>query len=216
MPQVGSSNLSTSSSPMSEISLGSGELTASSLKHAIIQRFGPLTLDDSVSAYRRGIEPWFPIISIPMLQRSRLSPTWEEISLDVALLCLSVILLTTSPPLAPENGSGPREFKSLYCHVKNSISSTEVLGLNSFQIVQSRILVTLYEVAHGLYPAAYISIGATINAADALVVHPGAGAQSSHATEDEAAREDSVLIWCGILVLDRYGFLNLTAQLIQF
>ncbi|EXJ82580.1 hypothetical protein A1O3_06393 [Capronia epimyces CBS 606.96] len=177
--------------------------------------YGLLTLKDSLSAYCREIEPWFHVISIPRLQ-SQLPQTWEEVSVDVVLLCLSIALLTTPPPSPSSpvaengdgNGNGPWGFQTLYCQVKNWISSTEALGLNSCQLVQARILVTLYEVAHGLYPAAYISIGATVNAADALTVHPGAGAaaQYPHApgTDDETKREDGVLIWGGILILDRY------------
>ncbi|KAK9328270.1 hypothetical protein V1520DRAFT_328417 [Lipomyces starkeyi] len=198
-----SSGPTPSPSPRPEIFLGSVAFTPSHLKDAIIQKFGPITPEDTFSAYCRAIEPWFPIISIPRL-RSRLPLAWDEVSLDIALLCLSIILLTTTPRSSPENDNDRSEFKSLYCHTKNWISSTETLGLNSFQIVQSRILVTLFEVAHGLYPAAYISIGATTRAADALAVHPGADASSSHTTDDETKRQDSILTWCGILILDRY------------
>lgn len=93
--------------------------------------------------------------------------------------------------------------------MKTWVSTTEGLGLNSPVLVQSRILVTLYEVAHGMYPAAYISIGATVRAADALVFHPESGdrsqSQSPEAAADVINQEDSVLIWCGILILDRYA-----------
>jgi hypothetical protein len=181
--------------------------TANSLKDAIIQRFGYLTLEDTLPLYRRAIAPWYPVISIPRLQ-SQIPQSWEQASLDVALLCLSIVLLTTPPTSSPESGDSLWEFKSLYCHMKTWISSTEALGLNSFQIVQARILVTLYEVAHGLYPAAYISVGATANAADALIIHSRAGAQPLRAADDETKREDSVLIWCAILILDRYGLFD--------
>ena len=176
--------------------------TPSLLKNAIIQKLGPLTPEDTLSAYCRAIEPWFPIVSTSRL-RSRLPLTWDEAPLDVALLCLSIILLTTTPPSAPEDENDPSEFKSLYLYTKSSMISTEGLGINSFLIVQSRILVTLFEVAHGYYPAAYISIGATVRAVDALEIHPGADAAPSHFLDDEAKREETVLTWCGILVLDR-------------
>ncbi|KAI0123778.1 hypothetical protein BJ170DRAFT_687030 [Xylariales sp. AK1849] len=84
------------------------------------------------------------------------------------------------------------------------MASAEGLGINSLLIVQSRILVTLFEVAHGFYPAAYISIGATVRAAEALEVHPGADTSPSHSVDDGARREEEVMTWCGILILDRY------------
>ena len=199
---MSSSGPTPSPSPGPEIFLCSGASTPSHLKNAIIQKLGPLTLEDTLSAYCRAIEPWFPIVSISRL-RSRLPLTWDEAPLDVALLCLSILLLTTTPPSSPGDESDPSEFKSLYLHTKCSLISTEGLGINSFLIVQSRILVTLFEVAHGYYPAAYISIGAAVRAADALEIHPKADASPSHSLDDGAKREETGLTWCGILLLDR-------------
>jgi hypothetical protein len=116
---------------------------------------------------------------------------------------LSITLLTTTPPSSPDDDNDHSEFKSLYLYTKSSMTSTEGLGINSFLIVQSRILVTLFEVMHGFYPAAYISIGATVRAADALEIHPGADDSPSHSLDDGAAREETGLTWCGILILDR-------------
>ncbi|KAH8663395.1 hypothetical protein BGZ60DRAFT_411213 [Tricladium varicosporioides] len=201
--QVSSSGLTPSPSPKPELFLGSGVFTTSHLKDSIIQKLGVLTPEDTLSAYSRAIEPWFPVISITKLW-SRLPLTWDEAPLDVALLCLSIQLLTTTPPPSPENENDPSEFKSLYLCTKSSITSTEGLGINSLLIVQSRILVTLFEVAHGFYPAAYISIGATVRAADSLEIHPGADVSPPQSLDDGAEREETVLTWCNILILDRY------------
>ncbi|KAH6669808.1 hypothetical protein B0J14DRAFT_671429, partial [Halenospora varia] len=203
LPRVSSSGPTPSPSPRPVIFLSSGAFTPSHLKNAIIQKLRPFTPEDTLSAYCRAIEPWFPVVSIPRL-RSRLPLTWDEAPLDVVLLCLSIMLLTTTPPSSLEDDNDPSEFKSLYLYTKSSIASTEGLGINSFLIVQSRILVTLFEVAHGFYPAAYISIGATVRAADALEIHPGADASPSHSLDDGAKREETVLTWCRILILDRY------------
>lgn len=62
---------------------------------------------------------------------------------------------------------------------------------------------TLFEVAHGFYPAAYISLGATVRAADALEVHPVIDISPLHHSNDETKRIETVLTWCGILILDR-------------
>jgi len=202
LPRVSSWGPTPSPSPRPEILLGSVPFTPSHFKDAIIQKLRPLTPEDTFSAYCRAIEPWFPIVSISRL-RSRLSLTWDEAPLDVAILCLSIVLLTTTPPSSPEDENDPSEFKSLYLYTKSSMTSTEGLGINSFLIVQSRILVTLFEVAHGFYPAAYISIGATVRAAEALEVHPGAYVSPSRSFDDGAKREEKVTTWCGILILDR-------------
>lgn len=199
-------------SPSSGIDLTQSPCTSSSLKEVIVQKFGPRLMGQSLAAYRREVEPWFPIISLPRFQ-DQLMQASEELPLEVLVLCISITLLTTPPPPFLENDSGLGEFKSLYFQVKGLISSTEALGLNSFHILQSRILVTLYEVAHGLYPAAYMSLGAAISAADAFTCHPGMELQFPNITDNEIKREERVFIWCGILVLDRYALLSLDLYL---
>jgi Fungal Zn(2)-Cys(6) binuclear cluster domain len=202
VPLVSSSGPIPSPSPRPEIFLGSGPSTQSHLKDAIIQKLGPLTLEDILSAYDKAIEPWFPIISISRL-RSRLSLTPDGAPLDVVLLCLTILLLTTTPHPSLEGGSDPSEFKLLYLYTKSCITSTEGLGVNSFLIVQSRILVTLFEIAHGFYPAAFISIGATVRAADALEIHPGENRSTSNPLDGEAKRQETIRTWFGILIIDR-------------
>ena len=91
----------------------------------------------------------------------------------------------------------------MYLYIKSNLASIEGLGVNSFLTVQSRILVTLFEVGHGFYPAAYISIGAIIRAADALEIRPCVDASPSASQNEEEQREETTLIWCGILILDR-------------
>lgn len=67
--------------------------------------------------------------------------------------------------------------------------------------MQSRLLVTLFEVAHGLYPAAYISIGATVRAADALIVLGEDLRWTASASEHHT--EERVMAWTGMVILDR-------------
>lgn len=130
--------------------------------------------------------------------------TWGEASLDVSLVCLSIVLLSTSPTTSIEDDNHPSDFRCLYLFLKSSIASAEGLGVNSFSIVQSRILVTLFEVAHGFHSTAYISIGATIRAADALEMQPGAISLISNSLDEGTDRGEATLAWCGILILDRY------------
>lgn len=85
----------------------------------------------------------------------------------------------------------------------------EGLGVNSLELLQTRTLVTLFEVTHGFYPAAHISMGSVVRAADALVVHPATINLLSNYPSDKARQEESILTWCGITTLDRYALLSL-------
>jgi hypothetical protein len=193
-PRTSSLAPTPSPSPGPDVFLSSRAFTTGHLKEAVIEKLAPFTPDDIFSSYCQEIVPWFPVVSISTL-RNQLPLTWDKAPLDVALLCLSIILFTITPPSSPEDDNNPSDFKLLYFHSKSHITSAEGFGLNSFLLVQSRILVTLFEIAHGFYPAAYISIGATVRSADALEVHIG--------PDKKPTREETALIWCGIFVLDR-------------
>jgi hypothetical protein len=175
-------------------------MTPKTLKNAVIQKLEPFTPGSAVSAYRQAVEPWFPVISE---LGSRVSATWDETILDVALLCLSILLFTTRPSSTARKDDITSGLETLYLQTKSSLAFAEGLGLNSVPIVQSRILLTLFEVSHGFYPTAYISIGATLRAADALEVHPIEDAVQPYCSAEAVTYEETVLIWCGVLVLDR-------------
>ncbi|PYH87096.1 hypothetical protein BO82DRAFT_299198 [Aspergillus uvarum CBS 121591] len=149
--------------------------------------------------YIQSIHPWFPIIAQKL--QDQLPSSWNEASLDYTLLALCITLLCTSPP--PSLGDGALSgFQSTYLHVKSWIAVIEGLGIASLKIVQARVLVTLFEVAHGFYSAAYISIGTTVRAADALKDH--AYPSSSSSTSDESGKEEATAIGWAIRILDRY------------
>ncbi|KAJ9614600.1 hypothetical protein H2200_002737 [Cladophialophora chaetospira] len=190
-----------SQSPRSETFNASDPMTRSHLKNTIIQRLEHHTPESVISAYHQAVEPWFPIV--PRLQ-SRLRSTWDETPLDVALLCLAISLLTTSPSSTTKDNGDVSELETSYLQTKSSLALAEGLGVNSFPLVQSRILITLFEVSHGFYPAAYISLGSTLRALDALEVLAGLDTSRSHYSDGAPNHEETVLTWCGILVLDRY------------
>jgi hypothetical protein len=67
--------------------------------------------------------------------------------------------------------------------------------------VKARLVVNIFEVSHGLYPAAYLSIAAIVRAADALAIfHHEGGSQPLAETDPSKYR----IMWCGIAVIDRY------------
>ena len=187
-------------SPGSETIFDSGLVSPSHLKNTLVHRLEPFTAGSVVSAYHQAIEPWFPIVAT---LQSRLRPTWDETPLDVAILCLAILLLTTSPSPTASREGAISELKGLYLQTKSSIALAEGLGLNSVPIVQSRILTTLFEVGHGFYPAAYISIGAAVRAADALEYHPNENTLHPYLSNVLVSQEETVLVWCGVVVLDR-------------
>ncbi|KAE8397464.1 hypothetical protein BDV37DRAFT_291983 [Aspergillus pseudonomiae] len=186
-----------SSSPDAEISPET--LSPGHVKDAIVKKLTS-TPNDIFESYIQSIHPWFPIIA-PQTSQGQLPKSWNEASLDYTLLALCISLLCTSPP--PSSGDGTLSgLRSAYLQVKSWIAVIEGLEVTSLKIVQARTLVTLFEVAHGFYPAAYISIGTTVRAADALKVN--AYLSPSSPATDESWREEAVLIGWAIRILDRF------------
>lgn len=210
---------STSSSlspfPRPEFHPGCLAITLNQLRHSIVQSLEPLTPEDILSAYCRAIEPWFPIVACSHLRRS-LPSTWDSVHLDVALLCLSLLLLTTTPPVSAEDDNNPSKFKSLYLHMKSSLSLAEGLGVHSFLVLQTRTLVALFEAMHGLFPAACISIGATVRAAEAIEYQNGAQGSTSYASMSVQEKRHEALTMYGIIILDRYDRLIRLDRLIFY
>ncbi|KAI2959661.1 transcriptional regulator family: Fungal Specific TF [Aspergillus niger] len=197
--QVVSSPSSTPSSPL-DAELHLGVLNSGHIKDAIAMKLTSAP-SDIFATYIQSIHPWFPIIALTL--QDQLPKSWNEASLDYTLLALCISLLCTSPP--PSSGDGTLSgLQSTYLHIKSWIAVIEGLGITSLKIVQARTLVTLFEVAHGFYPAAYISIGTTVRAADALKLHDYSPPSSSLPTNEESAREEAVLVGCAIRILDRY------------
>lgn len=191
-----------SPNPRPEIPPNSDAFTPLNIKTAIIRRVSGVSPKDVASTYSRTIRPWFPFISEPKLC-NHLSSNWHDMTLDLVVLCLAIDLFSTPPPLGPKEERVGSDFMSLYMLAKGWIISIEGLGINSLEVVQSRLLITLFEVAHGLYPAAYISIGATVRAAEALAVYSGADVALSLSIAEDMDKEESMKTWIGILVLDR-------------
>ncbi|KAL7931373.1 hypothetical protein V8C35DRAFT_310246 [Trichoderma chlorosporum] len=172
------------------------------IKVAIVENLSNLEPTDIVSAYYRTIQPWFPIIAEPRLG-DQLPDDWNGATLDFTLLCLAIVLLSTPPESTTWADTSNSVLKNLYLSAKSWIALAEGIGANSAEIVQSRLFITVFEVVHGLYPAAYVSIGATARAAEALKADKMSENVPYRLSADEE-RVESCMTWAAIKALDRY------------
>ncbi|KAJ5882610.1 uncharacterized protein N7529_001282 [Penicillium soppii] len=77
------------------------------------------------------------------------------------------------------------------------------MGTNSLEMLQSRLLLTIFEIGHSIYPSAYISTAANIRAAVSL----GIGATCKDLRKvfrDPQKVEEARQTWRGIVITDRY------------
>jgi hypothetical protein len=147
---------------------------------------------DHVARYFNTIHTWLPVISQDRYYRW-LSSFSDGQNPGFSVLMLSIILISTVPQT-----SGT----SLYLSIKSFIGVLEGIGINSLDLLQARLLVTVFEVGHGYLQAGNISIGAVARAA--MVNVPGIK-QSVEALDctEEMGKEEWAQAWCGILVIDR-------------
>ncbi|ETN39070.1 uncharacterized protein HMPREF1541_05292, partial [Cyphellophora europaea CBS 101466] len=85
---------------------------------------------------------------------------------DYLLLCVSISLILQKPKTT--NFVGESMQSSLYVITKCLIASLEAANYVSLNVLQSRMLVCLYELGHAIYPAASMSISACAKSARAL------------------------------------------------
>jgi hypothetical protein len=88
--------------------------------------------------------------------------------------------------------------------VKSSIAISEAANLHSLEIVQSRLLVSLFEFGHAIDPAAFISLAATARAAVAIGLNKEINKPCSDNLPTCSKKEEGSRVWWGIVMLDRY------------
>lgn len=151
------------------------------------------------------IHTWLPFISKPRFYARHLplsSHSHASVSqtyLDTILLHLSVKLVTTLPPTNPRD---PRT--ELYRAVKHFYLDVEQSGNCSIAVLQAGVLITLYELGQGIYPAAYLSIGACARYAHIL----GIGVFQHGGTQTRRVltlveMEERRRAWWAVVFLDR-------------
>ncbi|GFF86505.1 hypothetical protein IFM47457_07178 [Aspergillus lentulus] len=141
------------------------------------------------------IHQWMPFISKKRFYDMYLQPTFHTRP-DVVLLLLALKLITTLPPAGAR---GPRT--PLYDAVRRFY--VEVEDAFSILVLQAGVLVALYELGHGIYPAAYLSIGACARYAHGLGINVSRTVPSRRVltlVEVEERRR----VWWAIVILDRF------------
>lgn len=141
-------------------------------------------------SYFGNTHKWLPIVSQRRFYQALL-PMSQHIP-DLYLLSLCMKLMISVPDDA-----------CLRSHriARDAMTQGISAGHLSLFLIQASILLVVFELAHGLYPAAYISIGISARLATAL--RCDASISSGHTPVFSHELEEKRRIWWAILVLDR-------------
>ena len=177
------------------------ELELSQAISELLSDAGAALLDegDISDRFFSWIHLWMPIISISKW-RLQLTGPLSKPRVDVKILLLAMKLLLWKPGSSPDLREPQRPE---YFTLKELLHQAEARCVLSLQLLQALVLITVYEYAHGIYPAAYISIGHCARYAQAL------GIDNQRRTDIEVHRldleeqEERRRIWWFIVILDR-------------
>lgn len=154
-------------------------------------------MDDLVSTYLGSIHKWMPIIS--RLKLTRMRSAQPQLA-DQALLLLCMELLCHTPTSARADTS------PIYVAAKQFLSNLQTAGFLSLRTLQAGLLISVYEIGHAIYPAAYVSVGTCARQGVALGAHRHSASQTPQNTLKWIDWEEKQRVWWLVLILDRYFF----------
>jgi hypothetical protein len=145
------------------------------------------------------IHIWLPFISKKRFLLSLLNPLAEPRA-DVALLILCMKLVTWSPS---EHGVLEDPQTPEYLTAKRFFLELEVAGVLTLQVAQACILLSVFELGHAIFPAAYISVGTSSRYVMALGVN---GKRTPHTTDPSTwmQQEERRRVWWTTVILDKW------------
>ncbi|KAK5658730.1 hypothetical protein OQA88_1539 [Cercophora sp. LCS_1] len=158
---------------------------------------GPNAVQDAITDYFSSVHHWFPFIS---RKRMVIGISLWEGGPDLAMLFLSMLLITTQEITDVEGALA----NPLYGASKRFLTLLEGSGTLSLIHLQSMILVALYEFGHGIYPAAWMSIGQCSRYIDIIGIPSFKDSSvmlGSCATWTEV--EERRRVWWAVYILDR-------------
>ncbi|KAF2801827.1 putative fungal-specific transcription factor [Mytilinidion resinicola] len=163
----------------------------------ILQLLGDIDeIRATASKFFEHIHMWMPFISKKRFHELHLRSFQSQP--DIALLLVSLKLITTLPPVSPRNPRTP-----LYYTAKHFYLEVEGSSIFSIPILQAGILIALYELGQAIYPAAYLSIGACARYAHAHGINVG-GTLNTRRAVTLIEVEERRRVWWAIVILDRF------------
>ncbi|KAE8445829.1 hypothetical protein EG329_012752 [Mollisiaceae sp. DMI_Dod_QoI] len=158
----------------------------------------PKGFQNMASRYFEGAGSRLPIIS-QVRFFERLPTVVSNPQADFILLCLCMHLLSQAPSFPGQNMQS-----SLYVSVKSHISLLEATGFLSLDVVQARLLVTFYEMGHGIHPAGSTSIAACAQMARLLSLNKKQFQNIDDSYAAKIVSEEQKRVWWAVMNLDRY------------
>lgn len=150
----------------------------------------------TASRFFDSVHSYMPIVSKKLFFDRLLNPLGIPRA-DVALLCLCMRLMC-----GPISQDEAQPHTDVYTGAKHYIVELEMTGIFTTQLLQSGLLIALYELGHAIYPSAYLSISTCVAYAYAMNLQKGVeSGMTSQLTWVE--QEEKRRVWWAIVILER-------------
>ncbi|RFU33730.1 hypothetical protein B7463_g2645, partial [Scytalidium lignicola] len=159
--------------------------------------------------YFRTMHSCLPFISKEVFY-GRVGGIWTQPKGDFALL---VICMHTLPQTFI-NGITEAVKSPVYALAKSMLSLIESANILTLEIVQSRLLVCLYEMGHAIQPAAFLSVSIAARGGVTLGIHKSCAQQTLSNHKNWQNYEEEKRVWWAIFILHTY--INLLAGSCHF
>jgi hypothetical protein len=177
-------------------------LTPPDVKADIENHLSGFSPAEIFTKYLSNLHPWFPIISDSRLS-NEFSISWEDTTVECTLLYSTMLLLISEPESVQDNDILSPKLQLAYLSIKRWTVLLEAAGLNSLDLIRSRLVLTLFEVGHGLYPAASISFGAVVGATEAFNDYSTRYKVSIARSFDRGIAEEERVVTGALAIVDR-------------
>ncbi|KAL3452561.1 fungal-specific transcription factor domain-containing protein [Aspergillus insuetus] len=163
------------------------------------------------SIYFNSVHLWFPILD-PDLYYKQMSSSWNLQRPEFLLLSLSMFLVNARP----DGIELSSQVLALYTSIKGFIGLFDSIGPTSLELIQVRLLITIFESGHGKPQSAYMTMGSTLRAAVALGLNNDSPKPSQTSLEQQRKAEEEKRVWWGVMIMDRYAALDICKRGSEF
>jgi hypothetical protein len=146
-----------------------------------------------ISTYFASVHPWLPFLNKKDFMEKVLNPLGPTRPVNTLLVALMKLVAIT-----PESDPRSIEYYCIKSNVLRAIESS-LFDIKMFQII---LLLGLYELGHGIHPAAYMTIGSCIRYGNALGINTTVELEVQGLPNDSQS-EEKRRSWWAVLLLDR-------------
>ncbi|KAL7914670.1 hypothetical protein GGI35DRAFT_434964 [Trichoderma velutinum] len=168
-----------------------------SIPQELLSQIGsPAATQEIADSYFNTIHSWLPFVwKRKIKQLTATTDMHPDPGTSTLLAAMKMIMSAAGSP--SEN--------PLYGIVKGYLSALEDSGFLTLGVLQAAVLTTIYEIGHGIYPAAYMSVGRCARLGHVMGLHGKSSTSKSFKQPTSWGEAEEVKrTWFAVLILDRY------------